>query len=486
MVNLLQLHKCYIDHLYLCYLSTNLAMKKIYLVIILATGCCAVFSQTPVINVTPTGLDGFIATWSNLASVATSQTKSYTVSGTNLVGDINIYGGSSGYGTIGQTSLTETPFVPADIHLTPVAGNVPATTIYVRIRTGYIGNVYDIIPNFSSGAVTKNVGIIGDVLAQEPTVPGSISFGAKTGNSIEVNLTGGDGGERILFVKESSAVDIAPADGSSYNTGSGVYGIAASQVGNGNYAVYKGSSHAVTVTGLTANKIYHFAVFEYNALFDQLYPPCGGCPYVFSGWNYLLTGGGTGIETTGSALPILVNYIKGTRQGSKHLLNWKVTCISSPHVTMVLERSADSRNFTPINTVSADAVRCNQPFDYTDTDPLKGMNYYRLKMTDADGKVTYSEIVALLNAVKGFDIVSIAPNPVVSDNLKLNIASAQSGKMDMTIFDMQGRLVNRQTLSLLAGFNSLPVNVGNLAPGTYTIRAGVTDEQLKIIRFVKQ
>jgi hypothetical protein len=46
-------------------------------------------------------------------------------------------------------------------------------------------------------------------------------------------------------------------------------------------------------------------------------------------------------------------------------------------------------------------------------------------------------------------------------------------------------LVNRQSISLIAGYNSLPVNVGNLSAGSYTIRS-MADEQSRIIRFVKQ
>ncbi|MBK9486138.1 MAG: right-handed parallel beta-helix repeat-containing protein [Chitinophagaceae bacterium] len=189
---------------------------------------------------------------------------------------------------------------------------------------------------------------------------------------------------------------------------------------------------------------------------------------------------------TNAPLPVVVNYLTGRKQGSNHLLNWKVTCTTSPRATMTLERSADSRNFSGINTITADAARCNQPFDYTDANPLTGMNYYRLKIVDADGKVTYSTTVALLNAVKGFDIISIAPNPVVTDHFKLNVASAQSSKMDITIVDMHGRLVNRQTVSLIAGFNSLNMNVSNLASGTYIIQAGIADERSKQLRFVKQ
>jgi hypothetical protein len=187
-------------------------------------------------------------------------------------------------------------------------------------------------------------------------------------------------------------------------------------------------------------------------------------------------------------LPISLNYFRGTRQGTNHLLDWKVTCNSTPSVTMMLERSGNSTGpFAGINTQSADAVRCNQPFNYTDAQPLKGMNYYRLKMVDADGKISYSGIVALLNAVKGFEIINVAPNPVTSSGLfKLNVTSAQSTKVDLLITDMMGRVVMRQSNTLFDGYNSIDMNVSTLASGTYTISAVTADEKTRTVRFVKQ
>ena len=229
---------------------------------------------------------------------------------------------------------------------------------------------------------------------------------------------------------------------------------------------YTGSSALIlpTIANITYNGNYWSVTFDVNG---------------FSGF-YVYT------SFFASPLPITINYFNGTKQGSNHLLNWKVTCTSTPRATMTLERSADSRNFSAISSLTADALRCQQPFDYTDTNPLKGMNYYRLKIADADGKISYSSIVALLNAVKGFDIISIAPNPVVTNNFTLNVSSAQASKMELRIIDMQGRLLQRQTIPVIAGFNSLPVQVGNLAAGTYTVQCSMGDEKSRIIRFVKQ
>jgi len=185
-------------------------------------------------------------------------------------------------------------------------------------------------------------------------------------------------------------------------------------------------------------------------------------------------------------LPIKINYFTGVKQGANHLLDWKVTCLSTPNVTMVLERKADGGIYNAVTSIFADAVRCNEPFNFTDAAPLPGINYYRLKLTDVDGGVSYSSTVALLNAVKGFDIVGIAPNPVVTGKFNLNVTSAKAGKLDINIIDMMGRTVSKQSVSMIAGFSSLPVNVAALAPGTYTLYGTVADERSAVIRFVKQ
>ncbi len=185
-------------------------------------------------------------------------------------------------------------------------------------------------------------------------------------------------------------------------------------------------------------------------------------------------------------LPITLNYLQGVKQGNKNNLSWKVTCNNTPKATLTLERSIDAANFSAIYTITADAARCQQPFDYLDANPVAGKNYYRLKMTDENGKFTYSNIIVLLNEIKGFDIIAIAPNPVTTGRFKLNITSAENTKMNVVIMDMQGRVVQQQTVSMMAGYNSLDMNVVNLAAGTYNIYGTTASDRSRVMRFVKQ
>lgn len=233
--------------------------------------------------------------------------------------------------------------------------------------------------------------------------------------------------------------------------------------------------------------------------------------YDGSGWNSfpvspILTGGSTladgsiswpgvttfspfslGSSTFGlNPLPISINYFTGAKNNGNHLLNWKLTCVSSPSASIDMERSIDGRNYSSIYSVYATALRCQQPFNYTDNAPAKGVNYYRLKMTDANGKVTYSSVVSLINAIKGIELMNISPNPIVNSAFNLNISAAAKTQMDLVITDMQGRVMQRQSVPMIAGFNQIPVTVKNLAAGTYQLVGNTADGRTRVLRFVIQ
>ena len=186
-------------------------------------------------------------------------------------------------------------------------------------------------------------------------------------------------------------------------------------------------------------------------------------------------------------VPVTVEYFRGYKNGSSHNLTWKVNCISSPRASMNLQRSTDGRNFTSIYSLTAEAVRCLQPFDNTDAHPMAGLNYYRLKLTDADGKVSYSNIITLLNKNSSFDITGILPNPVPENGaVVLNVNSSQKNKLQILVTDVSGRQILKQTTEIIAGNNQIPLNLDKLAAGSYQIKAGIDDGDFRIISFVKK
>jgi len=82
--------------------------------------------------------------------------------------------------------------------------------------------------------------------------------------------------------------------------------------------------------------------------------------------------------------------------------------------------------------------------------------------------------------------MNVVPNPVKGNTFKLSSSSAIASKMELVISDMQGRIVKRETIALIAGSNSNDINVSNLAPGTYNVYGIAADERSAVLRFVKQ
>ena len=185
--------------------------------------------------------------------------------------------------------------------------------------------------------------------------------------------------------------------------------------------------------------------------------------------------------------PVTIEYIHGVRSGRTHNLSWKVDAINTPQVTMSLERSTDNRTFTSIYSTTVSAARCQQPFSYPDGTPSLGVNYYRLLITDADGKKSYSSIVSLLNQSSGFQIINVTPNPATNGVAQLNIASALSDQMQVAVYDMTGKRVLSQNQAVVSGSNQITLNVSTLASGQYQIRVTAsTDGSSQTVKLIKQ
>ncbi|HEY4337952.1 MAG TPA: discoidin domain-containing protein, partial [Puia sp.] len=97
--------------------------------------------------------------------------------------------------------------------------------------------------------------------------------------------------------------------------------------------------------------------------------------------------------TQASPLPIGLSSFTGKRTGSSVVLQW-TTQTEQNAANFVVERSVDGTHFASIATVRAEG-NSNTPQDYTATDerPAKGINYYRLRMVDLDGRFSYSPVI---------------------------------------------------------------------------------------------
>ena len=190
-----------------------------------------------------------------------------------------------------------------------------------------------------------------------------------------------------------------------------------------------------------------------------------------------------GISRISLPLPIkLVNFSSIKISAGLAIINWELAACCSKDALFELEKSTDSRNFTLATTINGSET--NKFYFYNDSRLGKGISYYRLKMTDTDGSVKYSKVIAIVNEEKGFVITSIAPNPV-QHTASLTISAAKQSSVDFKVYDVAGNLVKQWQSTIAAGNNVLNMDVAALTNGTYHVLASSAGTRT-VFRFIKQ
>ncbi len=151
-------------------------------------------------------------------------------------------------------------------------------------------------------------------------------------------------------------------------------------------------------------------------------------------------------------------------------INW-ITASETNTATFEVERSnEDGKNFEKIATTNAKGnSNTYANYTYLDTKPLKGLNYYRLKQTDLDGKFEYSKTVSVTIKNEGIAFQRIYPNPF-ANVLNVNILSDYNEQAEFIVYDAQGKIVLQKTVPIQIGLNKTEIETANLAKGVYNLR----------------
>jgi hypothetical protein len=178
------------------------------------------------------------------------------------------------------------------------------------------------------------------------------------------------------------------------------------------------------------------------------------------------------IHRSNAPLPVNILSFKGERLKNKIKLDWS-TATETNNKGFELQRSADGRNFSSITFISSKAAQGNSntqlQYNYTDERPMNGGNYYRLKQTDKDGNISYSNIVLIKNSAASGITIDVYPNPV-KDRVKIKMFSTTINKVNIIITDLAGRVVKQQPAQLIAGDNFIEVQTTRMQAGQYLVK----------------
>src|SRR5580765_4789024 len=166
-----------------------------------------------------------------------------------------------------------------------------------------------------------------------------------------------------------------------------------------------------------------------------------------AGNNCVLTNGLSGITLNELTLasqfaPLPLTWLSFTakaQNNSQSLLQW-ATAQEQNTKDFYIQHSAEGINWVTIGSLPASGnSNSTNYYNYVHTNPVKGLNYYRIKQTDVDSRYSYSPI-RMLSFTRALQPFAILGNPVTNNVLTLQVNMATS----LAFYTADGKLLWRE------------------------------------------
>ncbi|MCP4091562.1 MAG: tandem-95 repeat protein, partial [Gammaproteobacteria bacterium] len=306
----------------------------------------------------------------------------------------------------------------------------------VNANIGSASIIYPYFSNSGSRASAIDNFYASAGLSSEPTTQATgASFTSPTTISLTVNWTRGNGSSCIVLMKSGSAVNSDPSDGTPY-TANSAFG-AGSQIGTGNYVVYKGTETSVAVTNLNASTTYYVKVYEFNGSGDSE--------------NYLTPG--VAGNTTTRSIPVIAQAdpLTATMDEDGSPTPWSTpTITASDGDSDTLAWSLFTAASNGSVTVSGSSVPPSSPsaLTYSPDSDFNGLDSFVVQVADADGNDTITVNVTV-NAVNDTPSFVKGADQTVSEDAGAQTVNGWATSISKGPADESG-----QTLTFNAGNNN--------------------------------
>lgn len=165
----------------------------------------------------------------------------------------------------------------------------------------------------------------------------------------------------------------------------------------------------------------------------------------------------------------LLNF-EAIKNANKVEVFWSIKSASNnKHFT--LERSKNGIDFDVVSVIDA-ANTATDVVQYIETDfqPLQGISYYRLRLTNITNEISYSHIV-MVNNVYSKGSVNAFPNPS-NGSFKLSLKGLENKEILVVLRDLGGKEYYSKVIVTLENSDIIGIDTENkLSSGTYIVTA---------------
>lgn len=141
-----------------------------------------------------------------------------------------------------------------------------------------------------------------------------------------------------------------------------------------------------------------------------------------------------------------------------------------------LERSANGVEYKTLTIVKAtNAYALTNTYRFADAQPVTGISYYRLRMVDNDGRVTYSG-VKMINRKMQQSAVTCYPNPA-SSQLTIEVPA---GYYTYSVYTQSGQLLLNGKEQFNGTQNQIRIRLDSVKSGTLVVK--VNEEAFVVVK----
>jgi Secretion system C-terminal sorting domain len=172
---------------------------------------------------------------------------------------------------------------------------------------------------------------------------------------------------------------------------------------------------------------------------------------------------------SGGPLPVEFLGITATQKGSGVNVEWS-TSSEVNNKSFEIEKSTDAGLSWNVFDVIKGNGNSNVVIRYKayDPKPVSGLNYYRIKQLDVDGRFKYSATVTVKITIDKIS-VSVLQNPFVN-KLTVDFLSPKNQNVSVRLFDIAGKKVSGVTWTLAKGNTRKELaDVNNIKDGMYIL-----------------
>ncbi|WP_113638143.1 T9SS type A sorting domain-containing protein [Nubsella zeaxanthinifaciens] len=200
--------------------------------------------------------------------------------------------------------------------------------------------------------------------------------------------------------------------------------------------------------------------------------------FVVTSQNYI------GAVKTFAPLPVTLTSFDASLVKGQSTLTWG-TAAETNNKGFELYRATEGTDFKKIDFIAAKSSNGNSAtaltYTYVDRTAKAGVNYYKLKQLDLDGKSETFEKVVSVDVKLSTANVVVYPNPATS-YVNVNLADDDYKNVKYDLFDLTGKKV----LSEVAKASQQDVSVAALPAGVYYLKITKNGAEIKTAKIIKQ